>query len=161
MSSRVGVGDVFAVPLEQGVLGFFQYIAHDSTQLSSHVVRAFKERKRADETVDAKEIVSDEIHFHAHVFLSVGIKLSFWSKLSLADVVGGENVLFRDSTDYGKSKDKVSNNWFVWAVGGPHDPVGPLRGSDRSAEIGIVVPPDSLVYRMKNGIYDFYYPEPA
>lgn len=44
---------------------------------------------------------------------------------------------------------------------GPHSPVGPLGGNDRSAEVGIVVPPDSLVYRMKNGVYDFYYPEPG
>jgi hypothetical protein len=141
MSSRVFVGDVFAVPLDGESVGFFQYIARDLTQLNSHVVRVFKERRRTDDLGDVDGIVRGEVHFHAHVFLSVGIKLHFWSKMSRAGVMEGQRVLFRDSTDYGRSKEKLSNNWFVWEVGGPHSAVGPLRGPNRDAEIGIVVPP--------------------
>ncbi len=101
-----------------------------------------------------------KVEFAAHVFLSVGAKQKFWRKVAHADVVGEVDVLFRNSSDYGKSKQKTSNNWFVWQIDGPYMHVGALSGPYRNAEVGVVVPPDSLVYRMNSGTYDFFYPEP-
>lgn len=128
MSSRIGIGDIFAVQMGQDVLGFFQYIARDSTQLNSHVVRVFKERKRRDELAHGEVIARGEIHFHAHVFLSVGIKLKFWSKLSRADVVDGEDVLFRDSTDALETSGNRSPWWICGYAekGAPAPPAVPF-----------------------------------
>jgi len=161
MSSRTLVGDVFAVSLGTGKIGFFQYIARDLSQLNSHVVRVFKERRLEDEPVDAREIALGAIDFHAHAFISVGIKQKFWQKVSRAEVVSGIDVVFRNSRDYGRSKALVSNDWFIWRIDQPYVKVGALRSVYRDAEIGVVVPPDSLVYRMKNEVYDFVYPEPG
>lgn len=160
MSNRFTVGDVFEVRLDTSNVGFFQYVARDSSQLNSHIVRVFKQKHRDDELPDLSQIVGGEIDFHAHVFLSVGVKQKFWRKMAGGDVIGGLDVLFRDSNDYGKSKRKTSNDWYVWSVDSPYQQVGALRGAYRNAEVGVVVPPDSLVYRMKNGSYDFFYPEP-
>lgn len=160
MSDRLAVGDVFEVPLDASVVGFFQYIARDSSQLNSHVVRVFKQRRRESEIFDVSHIMHGGIDFHAHVFLSVGVKQKFWRKVASADVAGEVDVLFRNSGDYGKSKHETSSNWFIWRIDGPYMKVDALSGPYRNAEVGIVVPPDSLVYRMKNGVYDFFYPEP-
>ena len=124
-------------------------------------MRVFKERKSKGDVPGVNQVVHGAVDFHAHVFLSVGVTLNFWHKLSRAEAKGGIDVIFRNSSDYGKSKDKFSNNWFVWRIDGPYTKVGSLRGLYRNAEIGVVVPPDSLVYRMNNGVYDFYYPEPG
>lgn len=159
MSNRTSVGDVFAVSLSEDVVGFFQYVARDASQLNSHVVKVFKERSDGNATVDVSRLVQGEVDFHAHVFLNVGLKLKFWRKLSHADVAGDVDVMFRNSSDYGDSKVTVSDRWFVWRIDGPYERVGALRGLDCNAEIGVVVPPDSLLYRMKYGVYDFIYPE--
>jgi hypothetical protein len=161
MSNRVVVGDVFAVPLGEGVLGFFQYIARDTSQLNSHVVRVFKERSDENAPVDVSQLTHGDVDFHAHVFLNVGLKKEVWRKVSHAAATGANDILFRDSSDYGRSKERVSDNWFVWRINGPFGAIGPLSGDACNAEIGVVVPPGSLVYRMNNGVYDFYYPEPG
>lgn len=160
MITRFSVGDVFEVDLPASVIGFFQYVARDSSQLNSHVVRVFRERFREGEGPDASQIVRGDVDFYAHVFLSIGVKQKFWRKVAHADVAGEVDVLFRNSTDYGKSKQKTSNSWFIWRIGSPYMHVGTLSGSYKNAEIGVVVPPDSLVYRMNSGVYDFFYPEP-
>lgn len=161
MSSRTLVGDVFAVSLGTNKVGFFQYVARDLSQLNSPVVRVFKEKKDDSDSFDADQIARGDVDFYAHVFINVGLKLKTWWKVSHADIVGETNVLFRDSSDYGKSKERISSNWFVWRIDEPFVNVGPLRGANCNAEIGIVVPPSSLVWRMNNGVYDFYYPEPG
>lgn len=161
MSARIAVGDVFSVPLDENVFGFFQYIARDASQLNSHVVRVFKERSDDGALADVSQLVNGAVDFHAHVFLNVGLKLHFWRKFSRATVVGGTDIMFRNSSDYGKSKAKVSTDWFVWRIDGPYVQVGALSDDFRDAEIGIVVPPGSLVYRMNHGAYDLYYPEPG
>ncbi|WP_340648717.1 hypothetical protein [Pseudoxanthomonas winnipegensis] len=161
MSNRLSIGDVFEVDLAESLVGFFQYVARDSSQLNSHVVRVFRERFKRDENPDAGKIVRGEVEFYAHVFVSVGVKQGYWKKVAREDIVGDVDVLFRNSSDYGKSKEKTSDSWFVWKIDGPYKRIGPLSAPYRSAEIGVVVPPDSLVYRMAHGVYDFFYPEPA
>lgn len=37
--------------------------------------------------------------------------------------------------------------------------VGKLEGQDQKAEIGSIIPPDSIVHRMQTGKYDFVYPD--
>ena len=160
VSSRTVVGDVFEVSLGEDAVGFFQYLCRDSSQLNSHVVRVFKRRCSKNGLRDVSQIALGEIGFHAHVFLSVGVKQHFWRKISRAEVQGRVDVVFRNSSDYGNSKEPVSNDWFVWRIDEPYVEVGALPKVYRDAEIGVVVPPNSLVYRMNHGVYDFYYPEP-
>jgi hypothetical protein len=159
--SRVVVGDVFAVSLGAKTTGFFQYVARDSSQLNSHVVRVFKERRVENEPADTSQIARGEIDFHAHVFLNLGVKQQLWRKVARADVRGSVDVVFRNSSDYGKSKKALSNEWFIWRINEPYVKLGALPRAYRDAEVGVVVPPDSLIYRMNNGFYDFHYPEPG
>ena len=97
--------------------------------------------------------------FCAHVFLRIGLKHGYWKKIGNAPEIGNLDTLFRDSHDYGNPSIKVSKNWHVWKANQPFADVGELTGSNRDAEIGVVIPPDSIVHRMRTGQYDFVYPQ--
>lgn len=71
--------------------------------------------------------------------------------------VGNNDVLFRSSSD--DPKTKISDNWWIWKVNEQQQYVGKLEGENRLAEIGSIISPDSIVYRINTGKYDFVYPE--
>ncbi|HTB80721.1 MAG TPA: Imm26 family immunity protein [Opitutaceae bacterium] len=161
MAKRVSliIGDLFAVPLGEGLLAVFQYVADDLTQLNSAVIRVFK-RRYQERLVDINSISSsEETEFHAHVFLRLGLKLGFWKKIGHAKVDRNAVVWFRDSNDYGNPNILVSKNWHVWQINCPFTSVGTLHGEQQEYEIGIVISPDSIVWRIKTGHYDFIYPQ--
>jgi len=159
VSKRVVVGDLFEVQLDQSSVRFFQYIADDATQLSSQVVRVFRETYSAGEPLDAHRVTAGEVHFYAHVFLRNGLKQGFWRKVGHVQPPAVVNTLFRNSDDYGNPEIKVSKRWYIWKANCPFEEVGELTPRYQGAEIGVVVPPDSLIYRMRNGRYDFVYPD--
>ena len=159
MSQKPKIGDIFQVPIDALSFGYFQYITNDSTQLNSQVVRVFRGRYSQDESTDIARVSSEEAEFHAHVFLTVGIKQLLWRKIGHKGVAAKPDVLFRDTNDFGNPKVKVSRDWHVWKVNEPSRSVGTLELRYQHAEIGVVVPPDSLVCRMRQGSYDFAYPD--
>jgi ATP-dependent helicase YprA (DUF1998 family) len=65
-------------------------------------------------------------------------------------------MLFRSSAD--DPKVLVPYNCWVWNVNAQQKHVRRLIGENKNAEIGSVIPPQSLHYRMKHGKYDFVYP---
>jgi hypothetical protein len=160
MSKRPNIGDLFEVQIDSANARVFQYISNDSTQLHSDVVRVFREAYTLGEPMDVRRILEGEIDFHAHVLLMIGLKQKIWRKIGHAEPPGDlTTVLFRDSGDYGNPKIRVSKNWYVWKINSESDHVGVLSERYQGAEIGVVVPPNSLVYRMRNGKYDFVYPD--
>jgi len=159
MSRNLVVGDVFEVRMNDSTKRFFQYMANDETQLNSDVVRVFRKAYGMNESPDLLSVTKGDVDFHAHVFLGIGIKQQFWKKVGHEQPPSDVDVLFRDTNDYGDPDIKVSKNWYVWRVNGPFKDVGELRPRYEEAEIGVVVPPDSLLYRMRNGQYDFVYPQ--
>ncbi|EKU39983.1 MULTISPECIES: hypothetical protein [Acinetobacter] len=150
------IGDVFVVKLDNGRKKYFQLVAFDLTQLNSDVIRVF--RTEYPESIDSNlfEIIKDEVDFYAHCVTSLGIKFGFWEWAGNLTGVGNIDVLFRSSSD--SPKTKISNNWWIWKVNEPQQYVGKLEGENKVAEIGSVMPADSIVYRMKTGKYDFVYP---
>jgi hypothetical protein len=87
-----------------------------------------------------------------------GIGLGFWEKVGNIANVGKVNAVFRDSGDYGNPEVKVSQDWWIWKLNEEQKRVGKLEGENQKAEIGSVIPPDSIVHRMRTGKYDFVYP---
>jgi hypothetical protein len=158
MSQKLKVGDLFQVQMDQSSVRYFQYIADDLTQLNSQVVRVFREAYVANEHIDVDRITAGAIDFHAHVFLTIGLKQQQWRKVGHTNDVGNRDVLFRDSNDYENPQVKVSD-WHVWKANGPFEKIGILRPEYQQAEIGVVVPPRSLIHRMQTGRYNFVYPD--
>ncbi|WP_223255421.1 hypothetical protein [Flavobacterium sp. LM4] len=54
----------------------------------------------------------------------------------------------------------VSNNWYVWKINDKKfTSVGKLTGENQKAEIGLIMNHEDIVYRIKNGAYNFpFYP---
>jgi hypothetical protein len=160
MRSNKKIGDVFSVAIDNERKIYFQYIVNDLTQLNSDVIRVFFKRYPNIASPDLSEIVSDEVVFFAHCITKLGIKLGYWEKVGNISNVGKlDNVLFRSSGDVGNLQLKVSQNWWIWNVNQEQKWVGKLEGGNRTAEIGRVIPPDSIVHRIRTGIYYFVYPE--
>jgi hypothetical protein len=150
------IGDVFVVKLDEQHKKYLQYVANDSSDLGSDVVRAFEKLYAINENPSLSEIVRGEVQFYAHCVSKWGIKLGFWEKIGNASF-DQVTVWFRDSGD--DPQIKVSNNWWVWRINEERKKVGELKGKYQHAEIGTVIPPDSIVHRMRTGKYDFVYPD--
>jgi hypothetical protein len=158
MRKKFSAGDIFEFGLPSGKNGFFQYISEDSTQLHSQVIKVFEQEIEPTEIPNLEGIASGMVAFYAHVFLPLGVKQKIWKKVGSATFSISDKIVFRNSEDYGKGIVPVSKRWYVWHINGPFKDVGELLGECQSAEIGVVVPPDSVVYRKQYGKYDFVYP---
>lgn len=153
------IGDIFAVKINDHYKKYFQYIVSDLTQLNSDVIRAFKKSYPIEDSPELSEIVKEEVEFYAHCVTKLGIKMGYWECIGNTKEVGNfENVLFKSSSDDGNLKIKISKNWWVWKINKEQRRVGMILGDDRKAEVGSIIPPDSIVHRMQTGEYDFIYP---
>lgn len=156
------VGDVFSAKLDDRTKKYFQLVAFDLTQLNSDVIRVFKTIYPIEAEPDLAHVAQDEVQFYAHCVTKWGIKMNLWEKVGKFADVGKVDVLFRDTNDYGArpgEQVKVSDKWYVWKVNDKEfKRVGRLEGEDQNAEIGVVVNPASVVFRMRTGKYDFVYP---
>lgn len=158
---KLKLGDVFCVSVDAATKGYFQYVADDVSQMSSHVVKVFGERYPITTEPPLTSVVQGSAAFFAHVIIQFGLRSGLWSRVGNAPYAPPTDVLFRDSGDDGNPKVQVSSDWWIWRVGKPARRVGVLKGDDRKAYVGSVVPPDSLVHRMRTGVYDFVYPQMA
>lgn len=108
--------------------------------------------------------MKSEVEFYVHCVTKWGIKLGFWERVGKSGDVGRlDQILFRATEDYGHKEGeepiRVSNNWYVWRIGGEFKDVGKLKGENRKAEIGIVMDPESVANRIKTGEYGGFYPD--
>lgn len=162
MGVNVRIGDVFSVNIGNGFKKYFQYVANDSTQLNSDVIRAFKETYCINSNLNLVEIVNGEVDFYAHCITKLGLKMKVWEKVGNSDEIGDiAKVLFRDTKDYG-SEDRVivSQNWYVWNINDKDfTTVGKLEGGNRNAYIGIVINPLDIIELLKGNKYPMNYPE--
>jgi|SRR5450755_305245 len=163
MNTRTKPGDIFSIRLDGYSKKYFQYIANDPNQLNSDVIRVFKKRYTSDIVMNFEELVKEEVEFYAHCVIKWGIQLDYWEKAGKSKDVGTLDVLFRNTNDYGAKPGeqmKISEKWFVWKIKeSGYTRVGKLVGENQKSEIGVVIPPDSIVHRMKTGKYDFVYPD--
>ena len=154
------IGDVFSVKLDDAGKKYMQYITSDLTQLNSDVIRAFRKIYPTNENPDLTDIIKGEVDFYAHCVTKLGIKLGLWEFIGNVSEIGNtENILFKNSGDYGNPAIKISRDWWIWTINNKQKRVGLLEGVNRIAEIGVVVRPVSIVYRMRMGKYDFKYPD--
>lgn len=159
MKGNTKIGDVFVVNVSNSEKKYFQYIISDITQLNSDVIRVFKKKYSLDFNPSLLEIVTNEIEFYAHCVTKLGLKSGSWNYVGNIQFLGDTNhILFRDSEDYGKiPTTKISQKWWVWKVNNEQHYVGKLEGENQKAEIGLVINPESIVYRMVHGVYDLWH----
>lgn len=157
-------GDVFFVRIDDENKRYFQYIANDLTLLNSDVIRAFEKKYPVDTLPDLDKVLNDKIIFYAHCIVKIGVKLGYWEKEGNSSDVGTfDHILFRRASDYGQRKGEtpiqISQNWYVWRINDLNFSfVGKLEGENRTADIGVVMDPESIVHRLRTGEYGGFYP---
>jgi hypothetical protein len=167
MKKRVvtNIGDIFSIRVNDHKMKYFQLIALDITQLNSDVIRSFRKEYEIGAAIDLDQVVKGEVEFYAHCVTKWGVKMGYWEKVGKSNDVGEiDHILFRGTSDYGHKEGqepiRVSNRWYIWHIGdAAFTRVGKLEGENRKAEIGVVMDPESIVHRMKTGLYDGYYPD--
>ncbi len=158
MRINTSIGDVFEVPISDRDIRYIQLIAIDSTQLDSDVIRAFEKIYQRDKPPTIRDLVREKVDFYAHCVTKWGVKMGIWNRIGNSLEIGGtENILFRDTPDYGQNV-SVSHNWWLWNINKPQESVGILKGSNQMAEIGLVFSPIRIMNRLKTGEYGINYP---
>lgn len=151
--TRIVIGDIFFVKTKRNKKKYFQYIAEDSTQLYGEVIRVFKKEYSLKENPDLEEVLLNEVEFCTHTFLNMGVKNGFWKKIGYSKNVGKLDVTFRGTYDYCEPEIKVSSNWFIWKVNEKRIEIGRMKKKYQKVEIGLIFPPNDVVFRMKKGYY--------
>ncbi len=158
-------GDIFLVKINDTNKRYFQYVTNDLKQLNSDVIRCFKKIYSIEENPNLDEIIKDEISFHIHCVVKLGVKLGCWEKVgNRTDVGTFKHILFRGTNDYGTIKGeepiKISNNWYVWRINDlTFEEVGKLEGEYRKAEMGMVINPLGVIELLKGNKYPINYPD--
>ena len=163
MRAYTKVGDIFRVPLENGIVRYVHYIAKDSSELHSDVLRIYKHQYHMDDRPAIDSILRDKIECHLHTFVRYGVKWGLWYKYGSSIINDREisSIVFRESLDYGKYPKQtiVSKQWVVWRINGPRLFVGELPKQYYSSDVGGVYAPEHIIYRLKTGeMPDKYYP---
>jgi len=160
---NIKVGDIFSVSLDSNNEKYFQFIANDSIQLNSNVIRVFKGEYSNNTRPTGQEIIKGEVEFYAHCIINLGVKMGLWKKVDNNNDVGRFEICFKGTNDYGSKAGeepvKVSNRWYVWKINDKEfTKIGTLVDPYKKAEIGIVINPLSILNRIRTGKYDFEYP---
>lgn len=161
---KTKIGDIFSINIDGLNKRYLQLIAFDLAQLNSDVIRIFSEIYPCGTNDDIEEIANGNVEFYAHTITKFGLQMGYWESVGTSANIGTTaNILFRNTSDYGTrpgEQIKTSDNWYIWKINDTDfTKVGKLDGTNRKAEIGIVVSPDSIVHRIKTGQYDFVYPD--
>ena len=159
----IKIGDVFVARVD-GKYKYFQYIANDISQLNSDVIKGFVKEYNLGDKPDLPSIVKDDAQFYAHCVIKWGIKMGLWNKIGAAPVQMAEDVVFRDTNDWGRNKDvapvRVSSKWFVWRVNKEFEQVGTLTDElRRKSYVGLVINPHGIIELLKGNKYPPNYPD--
>ena len=162
MRTNCRLGDIYRVPIENDSVRFFHFIAKDSTDLNSDVIRIFKRHYHSDDSPSINDILNDEVECHMHTFLRLGIKMGLWEKYSFHAIATEEiiDIAFRESCDFGNYPGQkiVSKNWEIWHINKPRIKVGELPVAYQKADIGLVFSPHSVMKRLNGKELYVLYP---
>jgi len=159
MAKRLLKGDIFEVPLNDNIRGYFQYIGVDESELSSYVIKVFKKRYQIKEVLELEDIVKDEVQFYARVIIQLGEKMNLWHKVGrIKDIRDTDSIFFRVPN---RPKNYISgesvSSWKLWQMNERAVEVDNSSSELQSAYIGAIVSPVDIVDRMQTGEYKFIY----
>lgn len=139
-------GDIFCVEVENEYKCYFQYVAKDTTQLGSAVIRVFKTRYPVAYEPIIEEIVKDKVSFYAlTLVLRLGTMEHVWTKVGTSKDVGDtENINFRLFGIHG---------WYVWKINEKFQTVGPLTDEIKGYDFGWAFPYKEIINKIKTGHY--------
>ena len=160
MVKQVRVGDIFEVPIGNGLKVHLQFIGKDETQLYSQVIRVFKKRYKVTEKPTIEDIIIDEIDFYVHLMsIKSGIDAGIWNKIGNHKFTEGEiSPIFRSPNDLNTKK--IVFKWHVWAMNSVWKEVtAPSELLSKSYMGSTVLNCTDIVEKIQTGKYPFHYPK--
>lgn len=160
MEKRIVIrtGDIFMVQLEDCQC-YFQYIIDDKSELSSNVIKIFKRKYPLGSTPDFEELADIEAECYAHTNIRIGVKQHLWEKVGKASVHDSFDAKFID--DYDPIPDLGMKRWQVWILNNKRFKCDELPDDYKKADMGGVIPPKYIVYRIKYGKHFGYWDDPT
>lgn len=95
MALRKKVGDVFVVPIDEAHKKYFQYLGVDTIELGGHLIRVFRKKYPLNMELNPRDVIDDEVDFHAHVILQFGVKDGTWQKVGNVKEIKQVDVVFK------------------------------------------------------------------
>ena len=162
----IKIGNVFCVEIDGRYKCYFQYVCNDLSMLNGSVIRVFKTRYPMDYEPVVKDIVRDEVAFHAHTVLRAGIFHEAWYKVGPSAIISDahEKVLWgiTRSTKFSFDDMKTTfvdpmEHWVLWYTNEePIQDEGELPEIYRDkVEFGAVMPFVDIVNRIQFGYYKY------
>lgn len=158
------IGDVFCVEVD-GNKRFFQYICNDLSCMNSTVIRVFRTVYPGSYKPDIEEIVKDEVDFHAHTILKVGIELGVCYKVGKSRDVLGETfgcipfVIMLEKDDVRKNYWELTFEDFLIRIWNLNEHIETYTNVPNDLmyrlEIGSVLPMPWIAERLRTGYYIF------
>lgn len=148
------IGDIFCVNIDNEYKQYFQYIAVDTTQLNSRVIRVFNTKYPLSLDVNVENVINDKVSFYCHTFITIGIEQGYWYKVGKNKDIGNTEDLYFKNITYGNFNDiKISDRWEIWQINHPFIFTGKLPITKRCYELGDIFPPIDIYTRIKTGKY--------
>lgn len=158
------IGDVFCVEVD-GNKRFFQYICNDLCCMNSTVIRVFKTVYPGSYEPKIDEIVKDEVDFHAHTILKVGIQLGVCYKVGKSRDVIDETfgyipfVLMYEKEGVRKNYWELTFDDFLIRIWNLNEHIETYTKVSKDLmymlEIGGVLPMPWIAERLRTGYYMF------
>jgi hypothetical protein len=154
----ISPGDIFSVPLNSGLYGFFQFIYKDNNYMGGHLIRGFRNFSDKKDAISIPSLIKPDFYTYTRIF--EGMKDHGWEKLNNLPIESAFNPpVFRQTNDsYGLVK--KSNNWFIWQ--GDFDNkkrIGELTDNYKSLPVSMILPPSAIVEWIETGSHGFKIPE--
>lgn len=163
----IKVGDIFCVTIDDESKCYFQYIANDTSQLNSTVIRVFMTHYSLNEEPKIEDIVNDKVDFYAHTILRIGIEDNVWHKIgNIKDLssIDFDEILFasaeylihrEEEGELRSIKVNPIENWNVWKINQDRVFVGELSDTLlKKVEVGSsVISYRCILDRIKYGYY--------
>jgi hypothetical protein len=168
---RTKLGDLFEVPLSNGMKAVFQYVANDSAQLGADVIQISKRRWAAEtEILNMINDLKDDFQtdFFLHTTLKLGLRDGSWTKIGILPYSSEyASVWFKDCADYGFGTSvTASNRWRIFQVNQPILREGPVPTAELPKEhlldeLGYMFPTACVRHRIEFGVYRGFHPQPT
>lgn len=151
------IGDIYYVTLEDGARIYLQYVAIDTEQLYSPVIRVFKRKYLPYEEASLEEVVCGEVLFYAHTSLRIATREGWWKKVGSSKNLGNlDDIKFRLYSEGNTNHLTVSHKWYVWTINQKYIHIGDLVGEYKTYSMGFVYPPYAVYQKIITGKYPFH-----
>ena len=160
----IKIGNVFCVEIDGSYKCYFQYVCNDRSMLNSDVIRVFKTRYPMDYEPVVKDIVRDEVAFHAHTIIRAGIFHEAWYKVGPSAIISDahEKVLWGITKSVDMDKDgnvmdvDPMRHWSIWHIDNEKYEIGEIPNDyNIQIEPGGVFPYVEILTRIRLGYYKY------